>query len=93
WNATLFLADMLSLNVGRSLVANRGFDGTGTNCGGGDLYQSVLYDRVLPVEKIEPIAENKAARQVLASYYARTNSFIAKAIRRIRRTLRGDFGA
>lgn len=93
WNATLFLADILSLNVGRSLVVNHGFDGTGTNCGGGDLYQSVLYDEVLPVKKIEPIIENKAARKVLASYYARTNSFLAKAIRRIRRILHGDFGA
>lgn len=93
WNASLFLADILSLNVGHSLVANRGFDGTGTHCGGGNLYQSVLYEGVLPVKKINPIVENKAARQALASYYARTNSFWAKAIRRIRRTLRGDFGA
>lgn len=93
WNASLFLADVLSLNVGRSLVANRGFDGTGTNCGGGGLYQSVLYEGILPVKKIEPIVENKHARQVYANYYARTNSFCAKAMRRIRRTFRGDFGA
>ena len=34
WNASLFLAGILSLNVGKSLVQNTGFDGTGTNCGG-----------------------------------------------------------
>lgn len=93
WNASLFLADVLSLNVGRSLVANRGFDGSGTNCGGGDLYASTLYDGVLPVEKISPIEENLAARRAFSRYYGRTNSFWAKALRRIKRTLRGDFGA
>lgn len=93
WNASLFLKDILSLNVGRSLVKNIGFDGSGTNAGGGGLYSSVLYMNRLPVEKISPIVENKQARQAYSDYYARTNSFLAKAIRRIKRTLRGDFGA
>ena len=43
WNASLFLNDILSLNVGKSLVQNIGFDGSGTNCGGGNLYRSGLY--------------------------------------------------
>ncbi len=93
WNATLFLADMLSLNVGRSLVRNTGFDGSGTNCGGGGLYDSLLYADVLHVEKISPIEENTEARRSYERYYGRTNSFWAKAKRRIKRTLRGDFGA
>ena len=93
WNATLFLADILSLNVGRSLVANEGFDGSGTNCGGGGLYDSLLYPHRLAVEKIEPIEENREARREFERYYARTNSFWAKARRRIIRTLHGDFGA
>ncbi len=93
WNATLFLADVLSLNVGRSLVRNTGFDGSGTNCGGGGLYDSLLYADVLPVEKISPIEENTEARRAYERYYGRTNSFWAKAKRRIKRTLRGDFGA
>lgn len=93
WNASLFLQDILSLNVGRSLVQNEGFDGSGTNCGGGGLYASNLHLAPLPVQKISPIKENKAARQAFVRYYARTNSFWAKAIRRIKRTLKGDFGA
>lgn len=93
WNASLFLADILSLNVGRSLVQNEGFDGSGTNCGGGGLYASDLFMGELPVEKISPIEENEAARMAYVRYYARTNSFMAKAIRRIKRTLKGDFGA
>lgn len=93
WNASLFLKDILSLNVGRSLVQNEGFDGSGTNCGGGGLYASNLHLSPLPVPKISPIEENKAARQAFVRYYARTNSLWAKAIRRIKRTLKGDFGA
>ena len=93
WNASLFLKDILSLNVGRSLVQNEGFDGSGTNCGGGRLYASHLYLDLLPVTPISPIEENREARKAFMRYYARTNSFWAKAIRRIKRTLKGDFGA
>ena len=93
WNASLFLKDILSLNVGRSLVQNEGFDGSGTNCGGGGLYASHLYLNPLPVAPISPVEENREARKAFMHYYARTNSFWAKAIRRIKRTLKGDFGA
>ena len=93
WNASLFLEGILSLNVGKSLVQNEGFDGSGTNCGGGGLYASELYMERLPVKKISPIEENIQARNAYVRYYARTNSFMAKAIRRIKRTLKGDFGA
>lgn len=92
WNASLFLNDILSLNVGKSLVQNEGFDGSGTNCGGGGLYSSNLFmDRIM-VKRITPAVENDEARQAYVRYYARTNSFMAKAIRRIKRTLKGDFG-
>ena len=93
WNASLFLRDVLSLNVGKSLVRNEGFDGSGTNCGGGGLYASDLWMQPLKVVKSEAMEEDREARKALEHYYRRTNSFIAKALRRIRRTLRGDFGA
>lgn len=93
WNASLFLNDILSLNVGKSLVQNEGFDGSGTNCGGGGLYASTLYMERIPVKPIHPVEENMKARMAYVRYYARTNSFMAKAIRRIKRTLKGDFGA
>ena len=93
WNASLFLKDILSLNVGRSLVQNEGFDGSGTNCGGGGLYASHLHLEPLPVHKISPVQENPNARQAFIRYYERTNSFWAKAIRRIKRSLKGDLGA
>ena len=93
WNASLFLRDVLSLNVGKSLVRNEGFDGSGTNCGGGGLYASDLWMQPLQVVKPAVIEENTAARKAFERYYRRTNSFLAKAIRRIKRTLHGDFGA
>lgn len=93
WNASLFLADILSLNVGKSLIQNEGFDGSGTNCGSGNLYDSDLWMKPLPVVKISPIQENQEARYAFEHYYARTNSFWAKAFRRIKRTLKGDFGS
>lgn len=93
WNASLFLKDILSLNVGRSLIKNNGFDGSGTNCGGGNLYSSDLWMNELPVIKINPIQESSIGRKAITNYYAKTNSFWAKLRRRIVRTLKGDFGA
>ena len=92
WNASLFLAGVLSLNAGRSLVLNDGFDGSGTHCGGGNLYRTKLWTKPLPINLTAPVKENEDARRCLARYYRRHFGFWAKAVRRIRRTLRGDFG-
>ena len=86
WNASLFLKDMLSLNAGRSLVVNTGFDGSGTNCGNGEIYTTSLYPERLTVEHL-PLTENEAARQAMSDYYARTNSFRSKAVRRIKKEI------
>ncbi len=88
WNASLFLNDMLSLNAGKSLVRNIGFDGSGTHCGSDRLYDAILHTAPLPVIKISPIEESKIGRTSLEQYYRRTNSLWAKAIRRIRRIIR-----
>lgn len=87
WNASLFLQDILSLNVGRSLVQNEGFDGSGTHCGADHLYQAKLYPDRLRVEKISPITENLEARKIFEHYYARTNSLWAKGMRRLQSML------
>ena len=87
WNASLFLSDMLALNAGKSLVRNIGFDGSGTHCGSERLYDSVLHTAPLPVVKICPIEESAIGRASLEEYYRRTNSFVAKAIRRLRHIL------
>ena len=87
WNASLFLADVLSLNVGRSLVSNEGFDGSGTHCGTEDCYTSNLHMQPLPVQRIEPTQENLQARRVFQHYYARTNSLWSRAKRRLRQIM------
>ena len=93
WNATLFLQDILSFNAGRSLVQNNGFDGSGTHCGKGGDNATRLYDGHIEVKRPAVIQETPEARAACVRYYARTNSFMAKALRRIKRILKGDFGA
>lgn len=88
WNASLFLQDILSLNVGRSLVQNEGFDGSGTHCGADHLYKARLYKERLRVEKISPVTENLEARKIFERYYARTNSLWAKGMRRLQSLLK-----
>lgn len=88
WNASLFLDDILSLNVGRSLVSNHGLDGSGTNSVSGDPYHSELWMQPLEVVKIQPIAENLEARKVLERYYRRTNSLWAKGMKRLKKMFR-----
>mgnify|MGYP001218777437 CR=1 FL=1 len=83
WNASLFLADMLSLNVGRSLVQNRGFDGSGTHCGSQEIYGTELFQGRIAVKRITPIEENKEARKIFENYYRKTNSLWAKGVRRL----------
>lgn len=86
WNASLFLQGILSLNAGRSLVVNTGFDGSGTNCGNGEIYTTKLYAGRIVVDRL-PATENEAARLAMSNYYARTNSFRSKALRRIKKEI------
>lgn len=92
WNASLFLKNCYALNVGKSLVQNVGFDGSGTNCGDDNYISSNLYMHKINVEKMEPATENEFARKVVEKYYRTVFSFQAKVRRRIKRTLKGDFG-
>ena len=93
WNASLFLQNCYALNVGKTLVQNIGLDGSGTNCGAGVKMSTDLYTKEITVEKKNPIAEDMNAHKYIEDYYRRIYSFKAKAIRRIKRTLNGDFGA
>jgi len=93
WSASLFLKDCYSLNVGKTQVENIGLDGSGTHCGSGVKMLSNINIKELPVEKIEPITENMYARKAVETYFRNTYSFKARFIRRIKRTLKGDFRA
>lgn len=87
WNASLFLKDMLSVNAGRSLVRNIGFDGSGIHSGLQDIYTTQLYTDRLTIN-IPVIEENKAARKSIERYHNKTYSFWAKVRRRIKRHLK-----
>ncbi|RNC66132.1 glycosyltransferase [Proteiniphilum sp. X52] len=86
WNASLFLKDMLSVNAGRSLVKNIGFDGSGTHSSSQNIYATNLYPKKLSIT-IPVIEENQAARKSIEKYHVKTNSFWAKVRRRIRKHL------
>lgn len=91
WNASLFLKDKLSLNTGKSLIYNIGFDGSGEHSGSQDFYNMGLYEQELVIEKPKEIKENMDARRQFEAFYRRTNSFSAKAKRRLQRMWKGDF--
>ncbi len=87
WNASLFLNDILSVNAGKSLVRNIGFDGSGVHSGKDEVFSTDLYLQKLSID-ISQIEENKMARKEIAKYYGRTNSFWTKLKRRTNRYLR-----
>ena len=88
WNASLFLKNKLSVNAGKSLVQNIGFDGSGRHSGRDVIYTTPLHMSALSSE-IPRIEENMAVRKAFEKYYRRTNSLLAKGVRRIKRILRG----
>ena len=91
WNASLFLNNKLSLNTGKSLIYNIGFDGSGMHSGSQDFYNMGLFDGELEIIKPEMIKESVEARRQFEEFYRRTNSFWAKAKRRLQRMAKGDF--
>ncbi len=84
WNASLFLNNRLSVNAGKSLVQNIGFDGSGRHSGRDEIYTTPLHMSALSSE-IPRIEENMIARKAFEKYYRRTNSHLAKAVRRAKR--------
>lgn len=79
WNASLFLHNKLSLNAGKSLVRNIGFDGSGTHCGKGDLFQTELSGGKLCVPETDRPEESAFARERMKKMYRWQNSKIHKA--------------
>ena len=91
WNASLFLNNKLSLNTGKSLIHNIGFDGSGMHSGSQDFYNMGLFDGELELKKPDMIKESVDARKQFEEFYERTNSFGAKVKRRLQRMAKGDF--
>ncbi|HEX6979718.1 MAG TPA: methyltransferase domain-containing protein [Alphaproteobacteria bacterium] len=67
WYGTIFMHDGLSLNPGRALVRNEGFDGTGVHCSVTTEFDVPLATEPLPPSKFpRAIQECEVARQALA---------------------------
>jgi len=70
WRATAFIHDMYTLHPGRSLVQHIGGDGQGTNVETTDVFDVVLADRPILVERQTP-QENPAMRQANMEFHSR----------------------
>ncbi len=79
WKASLLINDKLAVNAGKSLVSNNGFDETGTNCGGGELIPTELFEGRIECFRPECIEENPLARRKFEQMYRRYNSKLHKA--------------
>ncbi|MBI1860776.1 MAG: glycosyltransferase family 2 protein [Deltaproteobacteria bacterium] len=73
WQASLFLAEKLTLYPRRSLVQNTGFDGTGEHCGLTKVFEVEHLQGPVKVGRI-PIEENKAAETLMAEYFRRISA-------------------
>jgi hypothetical protein len=68
WYASAFLAGAYTLYPGRSLVANIGFDGSGTHCGGTDMSDRETFGDYVPLRRI-PVRESSLARKAFQRYF------------------------
>jgi len=87
WFASAYLQGMLSLNAGRSLVRNIGFDNSGVHCNDDNIYNTTLYGKEVCID-ITRIEEDLTARKLIKKFHGRTFSLQAKIRRRINRFLR-----
>lgn len=83
WQASLFLADKLTLYPGRSLVQNIGFDGSGEHCGTTSDFGVKLSNRPVVIADI-PVECDRRVEKILAGYFktiSRPRSGIGQKIR------------
>jgi hypothetical protein len=70
WRASCYLADMLTLYPGRSLVRNAGFDGTGVHCDESEDFEVALADFPVAVAPI-PVEPSAAGRAAYVDFFRR----------------------
>lgn len=70
WHAHNFLRNRLVLYPSESLVINTGNDGSGTNMGNTDVYNTRMTQKRPILERVD-VAENLLARQKLIDYFRR----------------------
>ncbi len=67
WHATCFLADLLTLYPGKTLVKNIGLDGSGTHCGETDRFYGELLQSN-PCKSLVKVEENMEAKRAIAEF-------------------------
>jgi len=77
WHASAFLADMLTLYPGRSLVQNIGNDSSGTHCGTTDVHDVHLSADSIRVGDIE-ILESELGKLAFERYFRRTHGRVRR---------------
>ena len=88
WDASMFLREGLSLYPPRSLVRNRGMDGSGTHCGTNSFYEVELAERCFAPFPDE-IVENPAFVRGMTEFHRKMRGSVwARAWRRLRRIIR-----
>ena len=89
WHASTFLAGLLQLSPGRSLVRNIGFDGTGTHCADTLAFNSELSVDPVRVDDIA-IEQSQRARAAVIRYHRSTRqTFFQKSLGKMRRIFKG----
>jgi hypothetical protein len=68
WHASCYIAEMLTLYPGRSLVGNIGFDSSGAHCETSTTYDVVLADSPVAVHRL-PIEPSAAGRAAYVDFY------------------------
>ena len=87
WHASAFIAGLLQLSPGKSLVQNIGFDNSGTHCSASEDYD-VSLSIAPPNLKDIPIVQSEIAYSALIRYYkAKKQSFTRRAIGKLRRIM------
>lgn len=96
WRASTYLAGMVSLHPSRSLVANIGFDGSGTHCHASRAFTTELSDTPISIS-FQPTVESSLARRALVRYFrsiagprGQLRCALANVQERLRGTLLGN---
>jgi hypothetical protein len=85
WNASCFLAGMLTLYPGRSLVHNIGNDASGTHAADRDDFAQRLAERRVVVER-QPLMASDAGREAFVAFFrAQQPGVLQKAARLVQR--------
>ena len=69
WHASTFIADMLTLYPGRSLVQNIGFDGTGVHCKTASTSYDVELARRAPKLRPIPVRQDEESRELIEAFF------------------------